>query len=156
MFYLILGIVILAAILILLNTFAHSQPANILRAGRILFVVIILALAGFFAMRGGFQFLWLAALSIIPWMNRLRTVIALTRLIKNFKKKREAAQNYAGNKENMTRQEAFKVLELDEEASEQEIKKAHRKLMQKHHPDQGGDDEMASRINRAKDVLLDK
>ncbi|WP_420549839.1 DnaJ domain-containing protein [Curvivirga sp.] len=156
MFYLILGTVILAAILILLNTFAHSQPANILRAGRILFVVIILALAGFFVMRGGLQFLWLAALAIIPWINRLKMVIALSRLYRHYRRKRKNGSTSNGNSNIMTRKDALKILDLEEGADEEEIKKAHRRLMQKHHPDQGGDPKKASLINQAKDILLDK
>ncbi|MTI10829.1 J domain-containing protein [Curvivirga aplysinae] len=156
MFYLILGTVILAAILILLNTFAHSQPANILRAGRILFVVIILALAGFFVMRGGLQFLWLAALAVIPWINRVKMVIAFGRLYRHYRNKRKNGTDSNDDSSMMTRTDALKILDLEEGASDEEIKKAHRQLMQKHHPDQGGDPEKASLINQAKDILLDK
>jgi len=54
----------------------------------------------------------------------------------------------------MTRQEAFSVLGLAEGASPDEIRAAHRRLIQRVHPDVGGSTDLAARINRAKDVLL--
>jgi hypothetical protein len=54
----------------------------------------------------------------------------------------------------MTREEALAVLGLAEGASADDIKAAHRRLIQRMHPDVGGTADLAARINRAKDVLL--
>ena len=54
----------------------------------------------------------------------------------------------------MTREEALAVLGLAEGASVEDIKAAHRRLIQRMHPDVGGTADLAARINRAKDVLL--
>lgn len=59
-----------------------------------------------------------------------------------------------GPRTDMTREEALAVLGLSEGASAGEIKVAHRRLIQRMHPDVGGSAELAARINRAKDVLL--
>lgn len=59
-----------------------------------------------------------------------------------------------GPREDMTRDEALAVLGLSDGASEQEVRAAHRRLIQRVHPDVGGSVDLAARINRAKDVLL--
>lgn len=54
----------------------------------------------------------------------------------------------------MSRAEALAVLGLEEGAAPADIRAAHRRLMQTAHPDRGGSDWLASRVNEARDLLL--
>jgi hypothetical protein len=54
----------------------------------------------------------------------------------------------------MTRAEAHEALGLREGATREDIVAAHRRLIQRLHPDRGGSTYLAALLNRAKDILL--
>lgn len=56
----------------------------------------------------------------------------------------------------MDHQLAIEVLGLTEPINKEDVIQAHRKLMQKLHPDRGGSDYLAKKINTAKDFLLNE
>ncbi len=57
---------------------------------------------------------------------------------------------------NLDEEEAWKILGLQPGACKEDIILAHKKLIQKLHPDRGGNDYLAARINLAKDLLIKK
>ena len=54
----------------------------------------------------------------------------------------------------MSHEEAYQILGLEPGAKSEEIIRAHRTLMKRIHPDQGGTNYLAARVNEAKDTLL--
>ena len=58
--------------------------------------------------------------------------------------------------DSMTIKEAYQILGLDDTADKEKIKETYQSLISKLHPDKGGSDYLASKINQAKDILLNK
>jgi hypothetical protein len=68
-------------------------------------------------------------------------------------KKQNHTQNSAGDMPS-TREHALEVLGLEEGSSKEDIIQAHRRLIQKCHPDKGGSEYLAAQLNKAKDILI--
>ncbi|MGQ9425284.1 hypothetical protein ACXYTJ_05900 [Gilvimarinus sp. F26214L] len=62
----------------------------------------------------------------------------------------------ATSRSGMSRREALEILGLDEGAKEADVLAAHKKLMQRLHPDRGGSNYLAAKVNQAKDFLISK
>ncbi len=71
-----------------------------------------------------------------------------------YQQQQSGSQQTFGGSGDPSLEEAKLILGLEGHPDKQEVIKAHRSLIQKLHPDRGGNDYLASRVNLAKDILL--
>jgi len=160
MVWLFLGATLLVASVIFGRTFSTADPkamAKVIRLGGpiILFVLSIVLSAGFsFAV--GLPLLFL----VVFWPLILKFFGPKIGLEggagDQFRQRHGQGQreNRTQSRSTMTTKEALAILGLDASASRDDILHAHKTLMKKNHPDQGGSVYLAQKINEAKDVLL--
>jgi len=160
--YLILLLVIIA--FFGLRGFLKASPSVLAKYARVLLLCLMGAALLYLTATGRLNWLF-ALLGVgIAFMFRLMPALLhyapqLHRLWQEFSGSRQNTsqqQSDAGGKGKMSAEEAYEVLGLKPGASDQDIIAAHRKLMQKIHPDHGGSDYLAAKINLAKKILLKK
>jgi len=124
-----------------------------------IFAGAVVALMLFLAVTGRLNFVYAAIGSFIAFLPRLAPLLKFLPLVSRFTQaageqnnKRSSQQAHATN--NMSKDKAYDVLGLKPGATKEEIIAAHKKMMQKVHPDRGGSDYLAAEINTAKDTLL--
>ncbi len=145
MVFLFYGIISFVMIIIVLKYLANINSTKlqslikIILGGILLIVSLILLFRGLYYFSGP-----LLVLSL--WLTRLKTFYDF---YNSFFKK----NNY---KISIDKNEALEILGLDFKASRDDIINAHKKLIEKNHPDKGGSDYLSAKINKARDVLLDK
>lgn len=80
----------------------------------------------------------------------------LDRIHPSWREDMSRAESEVGHGGRMTVEEAAEILGVKPDASTDEIRRAHRDLMKKLHPDRGGSSYLATKINEAKDLLLER
>ena len=94
--------------------------------------------------------------SAIPLIAKnLPTILRLLGIVKTIKSQQQNNTKQPPIRSSqMNTQEALNILNLKPHATKQDIISAHKRLMQKNHPDKGGSEHIASQINQAKEWLL--
>lgn len=150
--YLSIGVLLVLILHLALKWFSRADAPTVRTVFRWLAVAVIIT-AIFFLIRFGLLHLAaiLSFLSVaVPLWQRYQASKA--RLNGNA----GAPPPHHPSRSRMSTAEAREILGVDETATRKDIISAHRKLIQKNHPDQGGSKYLASKINEARDVLLDE
>lgn len=149
MVFFLIGLLALLVLMGALGAFSKAQVATIkqlflwiLAIGGLLLAVLLLFTRG----AAGLPVLLLLGPLLWSWVQQARHGTAPRRGGGG-----GAARTVAGR---MSRTEAYQVLGLQPGASEADIRAAHHRLMRAAHPDAGGSDWLATRINQARDALL--
>ena len=126
----------------------------------ILWTVIgsVIAVLGILAVTGHLNIITAMIASAIALLPKLfqfvRYIPFISRLYAQNKQQNEQQAHPTRGKQKMSRDEAMEVLALKPDYTADDVIQAHRRMMQKVHPDRGGSDYLAAQINQAKETLL--
>ena len=88
-------------------------------------------------------------------LTRLNLLLGLLPFLLPLLRRSQNTDVSSARNQTMTKAEARRILGVSESASAEDIREAHRRLITRNHPDQGGSDYLASQINLARDILLE-
>ena len=142
----ILGILLVLFVFISIRLVSNTRPETLISLFKIILGAFAIVIVTLLILSGRF-------LNVIMGLGVL---IPLLPTLKNFFKKAGVDHNHnSSSLSSMTIQQAREILEVSIDATADDIQAAHRRLIQKIHPDQGGSDYLAAQVNRAKDLLLE-
>tara|TARA_B100001939_G_scaffold348235_1_gene374656 strand:+ start:15035 stop:15520 length:486 start_codon:yes stop_codon:yes gene_type:complete len=148
-------LILIGLLFLLYVAFKYLQQADAARRSKLGRYVLALLLGGlslFVLLRGNIPVaIVLATGAVLAWQGVLGKYLAARAGVGG---KDGSGPKTEPKKSYMSQEEALEILGLQPNPTAAEIKEAYHRLMLKIHPDQGGSDYLASKINQAKDVLL--
>ena len=149
------GIIALIFILLLLYWMANAKPEAV--RGFLFSFVIVLLIVGavVLALMGRYLLSFPLLLAAFTGWRRYRMVTGAWQTFQSFKDKASQANTGSVSKQ-MERKQALDILGLQDPIDKKMVNDAWQKLMQKVHPDSGGNDYLASQLNAARETLLNE
>ncbi len=143
LFFLIGGVILFFA----LSKYLNNKPEQFNNMFSKLLAVVFGLLAFLILIKGNIAMaVVLGTAAVLSWQGSFWTYLR--------SKADRSAPGKVSSSDNMSREEALKIMELTGNPNKEEIKAAHHRLMMKIHPDQGGSAYFAAKLNQAKDLLL--
>jgi len=161
----ILGLALAAAVFIILKRWGALTPEKKKDAVWKTVLVVGGALLLFLVLTGRVHVITAAIAAVIPLLRKAPALLKYAPMLARLmgreipEPERDPGQQAGGNQPSasgMTEREACEVLGVEPGCPDEDIVTAHRRLIQKLHPDRGGNDYLAAKINEAKRVLLKK
>lgn len=162
----ILGIALTAAAFIILKQWGALTPEKKKAATWKIILVTGGALLLFMVLTGRIHVLTAAVAALLPLLRKLPALLRFAPMMRRAFGEGPGADgkggdggNNGGNRApassgNMSLREACEILDVAPDCACEDVIQAHRRLIQKLHPDRGGNDYLAAKINEAKAVLL--
>ena len=153
--YFVLGLLLAALLFVLLNWWANAELKSAKRSltwaivGVCLVLGLILLATGkalLAAVPAGFALFRMAGPAVAK--------LLLGRVMSGKFRKGTTGNSASNGQQQMTRSEALEVLGLEDGASKTDVNEAYKRLMAQVHPDKGGSDWMAAKLNAARKTLL--
>ena len=157
-----LGLIVLVTAIALLRWYSVADVKTIKRGLAWIGICLLGLVAVFLALTGRFGAALAALAGLSVWASRLVNIFQLGRHLWGgaFSRGPSGPQgphqgaNQAEPPSTMTAEEAYRILGLAPGADVEAIKTAYRRLIEQIHPDRGGSDYLAAKVNQAKDFLL--
>ena len=137
-----------------------KRPA---RSSTVITVAAVALITGLAVLAATGRLHWIAALSaaLLPFLRRAGSLLRYLPLFRGlfgaYQKtygQDGGSDSSANSSGDMSLDQAREILGLGKDATREEVISAHRRLMQKVHPDRGGSTYLAQQLNEAKRVLL--
>ena len=124
------------------------------KIGKFKIIFFIIAAIVFYLIATG-KTHWITGLFVvlIPIIKKIFIFLRYIPILQRFNSYYKSRKGFSKSNK-ISKREAAEILGVNENATKEEIIFAHKKAMQKHHPDKGGSKYMAAKINSAKDKLL--